>query len=118
MKARELMGCEHGQPGGVYADTIEEAEAYVARFPADRHGWQIAAAIRTKADMARGLLADAGYRWDDSRGAFVRDQFHATGTVRHDGVEATIFVHSSAAGKVALAAGPGGYLHPGDRPEV
>jgi hypothetical protein len=110
----------------VYVDCrdITEAEGYVRDYPRDAHGFATSGMIdvpyttqeETRARL-RSLLTDAGYTWDEEEEAWARDGYIATASDHDDLRHARIFVYREAEPQ-AWAAGVGGYLHPGDRPDA
>lgn len=124
MKARDMMDWlaghdrDYGFSSLVEADTIAEAEAYVGRYPTDERGFRTCATIPATVDSALEMLSLAGYTWTGKEGHRTcnRGGFTARVTTR-DRRDATIFIGTSE-GMTASAAGAGGFLHHGDRPEI
>lgn len=127
MKARELMrlmheaGEQHGSGSPVDCDTIAEAEEYLSRYPSDRRGYATCATIKGPKNVVMSILQEAGYTWNGDKvdPKAYRPGFVAHVTLDHrqnsPGEPATLLLNPTGAAE-ALASGPAGYLHPGDRP--
>jgi len=119
---------EHGVSTGsmVYVDCqdIAEAENYVRDYPRDAHNFATSGRVEvpyttheeTRARL-RSLLVEAGYDWAQAEEAWARDGYIAIASYHDQHRFARILVYREGE-HAAWAAGVGGYLHPGDRPDV
>jgi len=117
-------GMSTGSMSCVDCRDITEAEGYVRDYPRDAHNFATSGRVEvpytthdeTRARL-RSMLIEAGYAWDEAEEAWARDGFLATASYHDDLRYANIFVSREAEPR-AWAAGVGGYLPPGDRPDV
>lgn len=110
-------GATHSSGLLAYAENIEEAEEYLDLFPVDGRGFASDVVIRVASlALARQMLATAGY-------PPIKDYFSQKGDFRaqigcRDRQEEARISLTSTKGMRAYASGEGGYLPPGDRPDV
>jgi hypothetical protein len=116
----------HGSMTPIDCGSVADAEHYAADFPADSHGFATCGNVKvpytTKEDTVlrlRQMMSEAGFLFSKEESLWRKDGFRARVAYNDAMKTASIFIHIHSDGSLAAyATGPGGYLHPADRPEV